>query len=55
MANAVGFAMAAKYAANLLNDPENAVIDHKIYCLCGELYGEDGWIEKFSGYPASLK
>ncbi len=23
--------------------------------LCGELYGEDGWIEKFSGYPASLK
>jgi len=55
VANAVGFAMAAKYAANLLNDPENAVIDHKIYCLCGELYGEDGWIEKFSGYPASLK
>lgn len=23
--------------------------------LCGELYGEGGWIEKFSGYPASLK
>ena len=23
--------------------------------LCGELYGEDGWIEKFSDYPASLK
>ena len=23
--------------------------------LCGELYGEDGWIERFSGYPASLK
>ncbi|WP_298021020.1 hypothetical protein [uncultured Campylobacter sp.] len=23
--------------------------------LCGELYGEDGWIEKFSGYPTSLK
>lgn len=23
--------------------------------LCGELYGVDGWIEKFSGYPASLK
>jgi len=23
--------------------------------LCGELYGKDGWVEKFSGYPASLK
>ena len=23
--------------------------------LCGKLYGKDGWIERFSGYPASLK
>lgn len=23
--------------------------------LCGELHGEDGWIEKFSEYPPSIK
>jgi len=23
--------------------------------LCGELYTEDGWIEKYSEYPASIK
>lgn len=35
-ANAVGFAMAGKYAANLLNDPTAKVIDHKVYCFCGD-------------------
>lgn len=47
VANAVGFAMAAKYAANLLNDPENAVIEHKIYCLCG-----DGDLQEGVSYEA---
>ena len=47
VANAVGFAMAAKYAANLLNEPENAVIDHKIYCLCG-----DGDLQEGISYEA---
>ena len=47
VANAVGFAMAAKYAANLLNDPQNAVIDHKIYCLCG-----DGDLQEGISYEA---
>ena len=47
VANAVGFAMAAKYAANLLNDPEHAVIDHKIYCLCG-----DGDLQEGISYEA---
>ena len=47
VANAVGFAMAAKYAANLLNDPENAVIDHKTYCLCG-----DGDLQEGISYEA---
>ena len=47
VANAVGFAMAAKYAANLLNDPKNAVIDHKIYCLCG-----DGDLQEGISYEA---
>ena len=47
VANAVGFAMAAKYAANLLNEPENTVIDHKIYCLCG-----DGDLQEGVSYEA---
>nr|WP_314565819.1 transketolase [uncultured Campylobacter sp.] len=47
VANAVGFAMAAKYAANLLNEPENAIIDHKIYCLCG-----DGDLQEGISYEA---
>ena len=47
VANAAGFAMAAKYAANLLNEPENAVIDHKIYCLCG-----DGDLQEGISYEA---
>ncbi len=47
VANAVGFAMAAKYAANLLNEPQNVVIDHKIYCLCG-----DGDLQEGISYEA---
>ena len=47
VANAVGFAMAAKYAANLLNEPQNAIIDHKIYCLCG-----DGDLQEGISYEA---
>ena len=47
VANAVGFAMAAKYAANLLNEPQTAVIDHKIYCLCG-----DGDLQEGISYEA---
>ena len=34
--NAVGFAMAAKYAGNILNSADASVIDHKVYCLCGD-------------------
>ncbi|RBQ30170.1 transketolase [Aliarcobacter vitoriensis] len=33
IANAVGFAAAGKYAQNLLG---NDVINHKVYCLCGD-------------------
>ena len=47
VANAVGFAMAAKYAANVLNTPENEIINHKIYCLCG-----DGDLEEGISYEA---
>lgn len=44
LANAVGFAMAAKSAANLLG---NEIINHKVYCLCG-----DGDLEEGISYEA---
>lgn len=44
VANAVGFAMAAKSAANLLG---NEIINHKVYCLCG-----DGDLEEGISYEA---
>ncbi|AII13995.1 transketolase [Campylobacter iguaniorum] len=44
VANAVGFAMAAKSAANLLGED---VINHKVYCLCG-----DGDLEEGISYEA---
>lgn len=44
VANAVGFAMAAKSAANLLGDD---LINHKVYCLCG-----DGDLEEGISYEA---
>ncbi|MBR8461344.1 transketolase [Campylobacter sp. faydin G-105] len=47
IANSVGFAMAAKSAANLLNTPENELINHKIYCLCG-----DGDLQEGISYEA---
>lgn len=44
VANAVGFAMAAKSAASLLGDD---IINHKVYCLCG-----DGDLEEGISYEA---
>ena len=47
VANAVGFAMASRYAAHLLNTEETQLIDHKVYCLCG-----DGDLEEGISYEA---
>lgn len=47
VANAVGFAMATKYAQNILNSPTSKVIDHKVYCLCG-----DGDLQEGISYEA---
>lgn len=47
VANAVGFAMAGKYATNLLNSEDRKLIDHKVYCLCG-----DGDLEEGISYEA---
>lgn len=47
VANAVGFAMAAKYAANLLNEDGKDIINHKVYCLCG-----DGDLQEGISYEA---
>lgn len=44
VANAVGFAMAAKSAASLLG---NDIINHKVYCLCG-----DGDLQEGISYEA---
>jgi len=44
IANAVGFAMASKYAQNTLGKD---VIDHKVYCLCG-----DGDLQEGISYEA---
>ncbi|WP_458700177.1 transketolase [Sulfurospirillum sp. 1307] len=45
--NSVGFAMAAKYAGNILNSENTKVIDHKVYCLCG-----DGDLQEGISYEA---
>ncbi len=47
VANAVGLAMASKYAKNLLNTNECKVIDQNIYCLCG-----DGDLQEGISYEA---
>lgn len=47
VANAVGFAMASKYAKNLLNTPECEIINHKVYCICG-----DGDLQEGISYEA---
>ncbi|MEN5387330.1 transketolase [Aliarcobacter skirrowii] len=45
IANAVGFAMAGKYAQNILGSD---VINHKVYCLCG-----DGDLQEGISYEAT--
>ncbi len=45
IANAVGFAMSCKYAKNLLSED---VINHKVYCLCG-----DGDLQEGLSYEAT--
>ena len=47
VANAVGFSMSSKYAAKLLNSDTAEVINHKVYCLCG-----DGDLEEGISYEA---
>lgn len=47
VANAVGFAMAAKYIGHKVNSETASLIDHKVYCLCG-----DGDLEEGISYEA---
>jgi len=47
VANAVGFSMASQYAKKLLNSESAKVIDHKVYCFCG-----DGDLEEGISYEA---
>ncbi|WP_456449601.1 transketolase [Hydrogenimonas sp.] len=36
VANAVGMAMASRYCANIVNSETAKIIDHNVYCLCGD-------------------
>lgn len=47
IANAVGFAMAKEYTANQVNSETCSLIDHKVYCLCG-----DGDLQEGISYEA---
>jgi transketolase len=47
IANAVGFAMAEAFTANQVNSEMCALIDHKVYCLCG-----DGDLQEGISYEA---
>ena len=47
VANAVGFAMAKEWSANKVNSETCKLIDHKIYCFCG-----DGDLEEGISYEA---
>lgn len=47
IANAVGFAMASAYVGGKVNSETAALIDHKVYCLCG-----DGDLEEGISYEA---
>lgn len=47
IANAVGFAMGAKYVGHKVNSEMAALIDHRVYCLCG-----DGDLEEGISYEA---
>lgn len=55
VANAVGFAMAAKRAENLLNEKETKVIDHKVYCLCGDGDLQEGISYEACSFAGHLK
>ena len=47
VANAVGFAMAQAFTAARVNSPTCRLIDHKVYCFCG-----DGDLEEGISYEA---
>ncbi len=47
VANAVGMAMASKYLKGILNRESAEIIDHYVYCLCG-----DGDLEEGISYEA---
>jgi len=47
VANAVGFSMASKYVAAQVNSDTANLIDHSVYCLCG-----DGDLEEGISYEA---
>ncbi len=47
VANAVGFAMASKFMGEQVNSETAKVIDHNVYCLCG-----DGDLEEGISYEA---
>ncbi|WP_309496352.1 transketolase [Sulfurovum sp.] len=47
IANAIGFAMAEAYTANQVNSETCELIDHKVYCLCG-----DGDLQEGISYEA---
>jgi transketolase len=47
IANAVGFAMAEAYTADKVNSETCELIDHKVYCLCG-----DGDLQEGISYEA---
>ncbi len=47
IANAVGFSLASEYAKHCLNTPMAKVIDHHVYCLCG-----DGDLQEGISYEA---
>ncbi len=47
VANAVGFAMAKEFTARKVNSPTCKIIDHKIYCFCG-----DGDLQEGISYEA---
>ena len=47
VANAVGFAMASSHAKHILNTDTSTVIDHHVYCFCG-----DGDLQEGISYEA---
>jgi len=47
IANAVGFSMASKFVASQTNSETGKIIDHNVYCLCG-----DGDLEEGISYEA---